>query len=227
MAKYLIVGATSGIGLEITKKLNTDEVIGISRGNSVYMAEPNATYFTCDTSLEQPDFPEINEPIDGIIYCPGSIVLKPFRALKPEDLLADFNLNLLGAVKTIQKYLPNLQKSNHASILLFSTVAVNTGMSFHSSIAAAKGAIEGLTRSLAAEFAPKIRVNALAPSLTLTPLADKLINSEAKLTAAKERHPLKNIATAEEIANAAVMLLKSTFITGQILTIDGGLSTIK
>jgi NAD(P)-dependent dehydrogenase (short-subunit alcohol dehydrogenase family) len=141
----------------------------------------------------------------------------------------DFETNVLGAVKVIQKYLPNLQKSEKASIVLFSTVAVQTGMSFHASVAASKGAIEGLTRSLAAELSPKIRVNCIAPSLTDTPLAAKLLDSEQKKIASSERHPLKTIGEAADVASMVTWLLSDSakFVTGQVFKMDGGISSIK
>ena len=158
---------------------------------------------------------------------PWSINLKPFRALKTEDFLNEYQINFLGAVKSIKHYLPNLQMSETPSIVLFSTVATQTGMSFHASIASAKGAIEGLTRSLAAEFAPKIRVNTIAPSLTATPLADKLINNESKLKTSEERHPLKKIGATNDISNAVEFLLNANWMTGQIIHLDGGMSAIR
>jgi NAD(P)-dependent dehydrogenase (short-subunit alcohol dehydrogenase family) len=149
--------------------------------------------------------------------------------LKLDDFQNDFEVNVLGAVKVINKYFANLKSSENSSIVLFSTVAVQTGMQYHASIAAAKGAIEGLTRSLAAEFSPNIRVNCIAPSITDTPLAEKLLNNEAKLNASEERHPLKRIGSSEEIAKTVEFLLSpsSGFITGQILKVDGGISSVK
>jgi NAD(P)-dependent dehydrogenase (short-subunit alcohol dehydrogenase family) len=177
--------------------------------------------------MEIPNFPNIEGAIDGLIYCPGTINLKPFRALKSEDFLNEYQINFLGAVKSIKQYLPNLQLSESPSIVLFSTVAVQTGMSFHASIASAKGAIEGLTRSLAAEFAPKIRVNAIAPSLTATPLADKLINNESKLKASEDRHPLKKIGSSSDMSQAVEFLLNANWMTGQIMHVDGGMSSVR
>jgi NAD(P)-dependent dehydrogenase (short-subunit alcohol dehydrogenase family) len=122
-----------------------------------------------------------------------------------------------------------LKKSSHPSVVLFSTVAVQTGMPFHSSIALAKGALEGLTRSLAAEWAPLIRVNAIAPSLTVTPLSEKLTGSAEKIESGAQRHPLKKLGTAENIAQMAHFLLtdSSAWMTGQILHVDGGMSSVR
>jgi len=226
MATFLIIGSSSGIGASLSESLLTNghSVVGISRTNKNSLS----THFAFDVTSNEA-FPIVNGVIDGLVYCPGSIVLKPFRGLKETDFLQDFNLNLISAVKAIQAYLPNLQQSENSSIVLFSTVAVQTGMPFHASVAAAKGAVEGLTRSLAAEFAPKIRVNCIALSLTDTPLASRLLDSETKITGAKERHPLKKIASANEIAQMAAFLLSPSagFMTGQIIKMDGGISSVK
>jgi NAD(P)-dependent dehydrogenase (short-subunit alcohol dehydrogenase family) len=169
------------------------------------------------------------DQVDGLVYCPGSIDLKPFGRIKPEQFIKDYELQVLGAVKCIQAVLPKLKKADNPSVVLFSTVAVQNGFNFHSLVASSKGAIEGLTRSLAAEFAPKIRVNAIAPSLTDTPLASRMLNSDAKREANDQRHPLKRIGKVEDIAHAAMYLLsdKSSWVTGQIFHVDGGMSSIK
>jgi 3-oxoacyl-[acyl-carrier protein] reductase len=228
MQTYLIVGASSGIGYQIAHHLiqQGHRIVSLSR-TAPAIESAQITHYFLDVSNKEPVFPELEGPINGIIYCPGTINLKPFRALKADDYLTDFYINALGAASTIKKYLPNLSAAENANIVLFSTVAMQTGMAYHASIAMAKGAIEGLTRSLAAELAPKIRVNAIAPSLTATPLADKLINAEAKLKGAEERHPLKRIGKTDDIAQAAMYLLNATWVTGQILHVDGGLSSLK
>ena len=228
MKNYLIVGGSSGIGLHLAKTLALagNKVQVLSRSWKEAEIPQNITFSSIDITEEVVQFPEITEPVDGLIYCPGSINLRPFRALKQADFMNDLQINYLGAVKTIQKYLPQLQQSNAPSIVLFSTVAVQKGMPFHASIAGAKGAIEGLTKSLAAEFAPKIRVNAIAPSLTETPLAEKLLNSESKMASAAERHPLKKIGSVQDISEAALYLLNATWVSGQILAVDGGMSSI-
>ncbi|MCH2044605.1 MAG: SDR family oxidoreductase [Saprospiraceae bacterium] len=229
MKNILVVGASKGIGAALSQKLIA------SANYSVYTISRTATslegtyqHFSADV-LDSTSLPNIDVPLDGIAYCPGSINLKPFKALKAKAFQKDLDINLLGAVNVLQKYTPNLQKSSKASIVLFSTVAVQTGMSFHASIAAAKGAVEGLTRALAAEWAPKIRVNAIAPSLTATPLAARLIRTEQQIEASNKRHPLQRIGQAEDIANAAQFLLsdESDWMTGQILSVDGGLSSIR
>jgi NAD(P)-dependent dehydrogenase (short-subunit alcohol dehydrogenase family) len=227
MKTTLIIGASSGIGKSLAESLmkKNETVISISRT----IPEAPYSHFYKHDILSDDELPKISEPIDGIVFCPGSINLKSFRALKKQDFLADFELNVLSAIKCIQFYYPNLVQSQAASIVLYSTVAVNTGMAFHSSVAASKGAIEGLTKALAAEFAPKIRVNCIAPSLTNTPLAERLINTPEKLEASANRHPLKRIGNDTDIANATEFLLseKASWITGQIMHVDGGMSTLK
>jgi 3-oxoacyl-[acyl-carrier protein] reductase len=228
MNHYLIVGASSGIGLNLAQQLSEANFItALSRSANQLLSLPNTQFTQVDITDEQPAFPAIDKPIDGLIYCPGTINLKPFRSLKNEDYLNEWNINFLGAIKTIRHYLPQLQQAEQPNIVLFSTVAVQTGMAFHASIAAAKGAVEGLTKSLAAEFAPKIRVNAIAPSLTHTPLAEKLLNAEVKLKAAEDRHPLKKIGMPQDMTQAILFLLNASWITGQILHVDGGMSALR
>ena len=169
------------------------------------------------------------DSLDGFIYLPGTINLRPFKGLKPSTFIDDFNINILGCVKILQAVLPKLQSSESASVVFFSTVAVKLGMPFHSSVSASKGAIEGLTRSLAAEFAPKIRVNAIAPSILNTPMSEKFLNSETKIENARNRHPLKEIGSAKDIAEIVKFLLidESKWMTGQIIPFDGGMSSVK
>ncbi|MBA4241861.1 MAG: oxidoreductase [Sphingobacteriaceae bacterium] len=227
MKTTLIIGASSGIGKALANKLikERENVISISRN----LPDASFSHYYQHDILSNEDLPKIEETIDGLVYCPGSINLKPFRTLKQQDFENDFKLNVLGAIKSIQAYTQNLQLSKNASIVLFSTVAVQTGMPFHSSVSVCKGAIEGLTKALAAEFSPKIRVNCVAPSLTSTPMADKLINTPEKLEASNNRHPLKRIGEVDDIANSVAFLLseKSSWITGQIFHVDGGMSTLK
>ncbi len=227
MKTTLIVGASSGIGYALAQNLinNNQSVISLSRNKPDL---ENIEHYSYDV-LSNEQLPQISQQIDGIVYCPGSINLKPFRTLKHQDFITELELNVLGAIKILQAYSSNLVQSKNASVVFFSTVAVQTGMPFHSSVAVSKGALEGLTRALAAEFAPKIRVNCIAPSLTQTPLAGKLINTTEKLEAGANRHPLKRIGTASDIANAAEFLLseKASWVTGQVIHIDGGMSTLK
>ena len=230
MQTYLVIGGTSGIGLETTKLLSqNNRVIVLSRTNRNLDGINNVEFHPADVTKSVDELPQINDPIDGIVYCPGTINLKPLKSLKLEDFQNDFEVNLIGAFKIINKYFSNLKSAEKASIVLFSTVAVQTGMPYHASVAASKGAVEGLTRSLAAEFAPNIRVNCIAPSITNTPLAEKLLNNETKLKASEDRHPLKRIGSAEEIAKTVEFLLSNSsgFITGQIVKVDGGISSVK
>lgn len=231
MPNILIIGASSGIGQALAKEL-------ISEGYQVYGTFNKTTSLSTDGfSKIQPlnvldenlDFSFLPDSLDGLVYCPGAVNLKPFARIKPEDFVADYQLQLVGAVKVIQACLPKLKNSPTASIVLFSTVAVQTGFNFHSLVASSKGAVEGLTKALAAEFAPKIRVNCIAPSITDTPLAVALLNTDEKKEANAQRHPLKKIGKPEDLASLAAFLLseKSSWITGQVLHADGGMSTLK
>ncbi len=228
---YLIVGGTSGIGLEIVKQLSTEgaNVFVLSRSNNNLEQLENVQHIVADVT-ENEFAPEgIPESLDGFVYCPGSVNFKPFRSLKVDEFQKDLNVNLLGAVRALHAVHRSLKKGSDPGIVLFSTVAVAQGMPFHASIAAAKGAIEGLTKSLAAEWAPAIRVNCIAPSLTHTPLVEKLLSSPEKIKASANRHPLKKVGDATEVAALAVFLLskKSSWISGQVIGADGGLSTLR
>ena len=231
LKKYLIVGGSSGIGLALTNQLAAkgNKVIVFSRNQNQLQTSDNVEFRSFDILDENIEMPTLDYELNGLAYCPGSINLKPFKNLKQQDFLSDFKINALGAIKVINKYFTNLQNSDNSSILLFSTVAVQTGMPYHASVASAKGAVEGLTRSLAAEFAPKIRVNAIAPSLTDTPMASRLLSSDEKKETSAKRHPLNSIGKPEEIAKAAAYLLSddSAWITGQIMHIDGGISSLR
>ena len=217
--RVLIVGGNTGIGAALNEQLLAEgvETILISRNQG-----------GVDVLDDEPNFPVIDGAIDALVYCPGSINLKPFRGLKISDFQHDMDVNYFGAVKTIKNYLPNLKESKDASIVLFSTVAVQKGMPFHSSIAGAKGAVEGLTRALAAELAPTIRVNCVAPSLTDTPLAEKLLRNEKQRDGAEQRHPLKAIGAAVDVAHMANFLIsdKARWMSGQIIGVDGGMSSL-
>ena len=231
-ASFVVVGGTSGIGLEITRRLAAKDysVVVISRSADSWVDLPGVTLVSLDITRDAIDGDTLPEKIQGLAYCPGSIRLRPFHRLREEDFLADMRINFLGAVQAIQTCLPGLKKADApSSIVLFSTVAVGTGMPFHASIASAKGAVEGLTRSLAAEFAPKIRVNAIAPSLTDTRLAETLLSDDGKRSAAADRHPLKRFGKPDDIAAAATFLLddSSSWITGQVMAVDGGMGALR
>ncbi|MBL7862619.1 MAG: SDR family oxidoreductase [Cyclobacteriaceae bacterium] len=224
---YLIIGGNSGIGLALANRL-------AERNNSVMIASRNAIAtkgksFNYNAMTDDLTLSDLPEQLHGLVYCPGTINLKPFHRLSDQDFIDDFQLNVMGAIRTIRSVLPILKNSQPSSILLFSTVAVQQGMAFHSSVAASKGAVEGLTRSLAAELAPRIRVNCIAPSLTNTPLASKLLSSEEKKKAADDRHPLKRTGAPEDLAALAAFLLseEASWITGQVIAVDGGLSSIR
>ncbi len=226
MKKVIIVGGSKGIGKAIVKSLiDTHIIYNISR-TSPEISHSNLTHYSCNV-LEN-DLPEIIEA-DALVYCPGSINLKPISRLSIEDFKADFEINVLGAVKSIKKYLPILKNGVNPSILLFSTVASKLGMPFHASIATAKSGIEGLVKSLGAELAPNIRINAIAPTVTDTELASKLLRNDKMIENITERHPLKKFLNPEEVADMADFLLskKAASISGQIFEMDCGIVTFK
>ena len=200
-------------------------VIGIS-------TKPNESVYDTVYKIDEYNFdkfPVLEEGLDGIVYFPGTINLKPFSKLSSADIVRDFSINALGATAFIQAYLNNLKKTERASIVLISTVAVQVGLPFHASISMAKGALEGLTKALAAEFAPTIRVNCIAPSLVDTPLAVRFTDTSEKMEQMKKRNPMRKVGEARDIANAISFLLleDSSWITGQVLAVDGGMNTLK
>lgn len=227
---YLIAGASSGIGLQLANDLleQGHQVTALSRTEGKWISKDTLTHIPYDVNAPK-TLEFATEKLDGLVYCPGSINLKPFHRLKRADFQADLDINLFGAIETLQQALPLLKQAEKSSVVFFSTVAVAQGMSFHASIAAAKGALEGLTRSLAAELAPKIRVNCIAPSIVKTPLAGKLLSTPEKVEASAKRHPLASVGIPEDIANMASFLLsdQSQWITGQVLHVDGGMSSLK
>ncbi len=230
MKNFLIIGASSGIGKQLAVQLaeKGQNVFGTFHQTAVDKTNSGINYYPLNVLDEELDLSFLPDEIHGVAYCPGSINLKPFKRIKPAAFTEDFNLQVTGAIKVLQTILPKLSQQG-ASIVFFSTVAVQQGFNFHSQVAASKGAIEGLTRALAAELAPKVRVNCIAPSLTETPLASRLLNTPEKVEANAQRHPLKKVGAPVDIANAAEFLLldNSSWMTGQVLHVDGGMSTVK
>ncbi|WP_438967192.1 SDR family NAD(P)-dependent oxidoreductase [Flavobacterium sp.] len=228
MKNILLIGGSYGIGLALAKELQNNNNVFIASRTSEGLENLNVTHLTFDAYTNTLDTSELPEVIDGLVYLPGSINLRPFKGLKIEAFENDLQINFIGLVKVIQAVLPNLIASKQSSIVLFSSVAASMGMPFHTSVAASKGAIEGFAKALAAEYAPKIRVNVIAPSLTDTPLADKFLNNDVKKEKSSERHPLKRFGQPEDIAQMASFLLSenSSWMSGQILHVDGGMSTL-
>ncbi len=231
MQHYLIIGASSGIGQELALQLaqSGKQVTATFHKNEPTVENPHIRFHHFNVLEDNPSLDFLPGELAGVVYCPGSINLRPFERIKPADFESDYKLQVIGAIKVLQMVLPVLKKSGNASIVLFSTLAVQTGLPFHTQVAASKGALEGLTKALAAEYAPKIRVNCIAPSLTDTPLAASLLNTEQKKEANALRHPLKRIGSTADIANMAAFLLseKASWITGQIFHVDGGMSSLK
>ena len=233
-SEFLIVGGTSGIGLEITRRLvdrgDRVTVIAQSAASGSDGALQGVTQLEADVTKVDFNALQLPQRLQGLVYCPGSIRLRPFQRLTKDEFEADWQINVMGAVLSIQACLPALKRADPpASIVLFSTVAVATGMPFHASIASAKGAVEGLVRSLAAAFAPRIRVNAIAPSLTDTRLTKSLLSNEGQRKAAADRHPLKRVGRPADSAAAALFLLgdDTSWITGQVLAVDGGMGALR
>lgn len=226
MKHLIIIGGSKGIGNAIIKSLlSSYKITNISR-TEPELSHANLNHFSCDVLKD--DLPEIAEA-DALVYCPGSINLKPINRLSLEDFKDDFEINVLGAVKCIQSYLPILKNGKQPAIVLFSTVAAKLGMPFHASVAASKSAIEGLTKSLGAELAPTVRVNAIAPTVTDTSLASKLLRNDRMIENMNERHPLKKFLQPEEVASMTEFLLsdKAASISGQIFEMDCGIVSFK
>lgn len=227
----LVVGGSSGIGLSLVQHLaeSGSNVYNLSR--TAGRDWPAAVQHRAYDVLQDDAVPEgfLPAQLDGLVYAVGSINLKPFSRYTNDDLLRDYRLNVTGAVRILQQALPALKRSGKASVVLMSSVAASTGMSFHASIAAAKAAVNGLTLSLAAELGPGIRVNAVAPSLTDTPLGSHLLNTPEKRDASAARHPLARIGQPEDVAAAIMFLLsaESSWVTGQIIGVDGGLGNVR
>lgn len=229
MAKnILLIGGSHGIGFELAQRLMDDHTVYIASRTNENLGNLDVNHITYDAETDTLDLDSLPETIDGFVYCPGTINLKPFKMLPTDTFRQDMELNFLSMVKTVHAVMDKLKSSEQASLVFFSTVAVKVGMPFHTSVAAAKGAIEGFAKALAAEYAPKMRVNVIAPSLTDTPLAKRLLSNDKKKELMDARHPLKRVGTQADIASVAAFLLseQSSWITGQVLGVDGGMSTL-
>lgn len=225
---YFVLGGSSGIGLQVVKSLKSagHQVIASYNQTPLVMDGVETHQIDVNTAFNL-DF--IPEQLDGFVYTPGSINLKPFRRVEAQDILSDVQLHIIGFTRALQQLLPKLKKAQSPSVVTYSSVAAGIGFNFHSLVGISKGAMEGLVKSLAAELAPSIRVNAIAPSLTDTPLATKLLNTDSKMEANAKRHPMQRIGSVEDIANATCFLLSeaSSWVTGQIWSVDGGVSSIR
>lgn len=228
MKNILLIGGSYGIGLAIAQELQYENKVYIASRTNEAVSDMNITHIPFDATTDTLNTEKLPEVIHGLVYCPGSINLRPFRGLKTEAFEQDLQINFISLVKVLQSVLPHLTAASQSSVVLFSSVAASMGMPFHTSVSASKGAIEGFAKALAAEYAPKIRVNVIAPSLTDTPLAEKFLSNEEKREKSAQRHPLKRVGTPEDMAQMASFLLsdKSSWISGQIFAVDGGMSTL-
>ncbi|TLF44858.1 SDR family NAD(P)-dependent oxidoreductase [Maribacter aurantiacus] len=225
MKTILLIGGSHGIGLDVVDQLKETHNLLVASRTELPESHKNINHIQFDATedvLNMDDIPNL----DGFVYCPGSINLKPFKMMSLETFENDMEINFFGLIRVVKDIIPKMK--DDSSMVFFSTVAVSNGMPFHTSVAAAKGAIEGFAKSLAAEYAPKIRVNVVAPSLIDTPLASRLLNNDKKRESMGERHPLKRVGKPEDIGNIVSFLLsdKSSWMTGQVIGVDGGISTL-
>ena len=222
----LLIGGSYGIGLEMAKKLSTEHNIYIASRSNEQLSNLEVTHIPFDVLSDDISEKEIPEKLDGFVYCPGSINLKPFKTMGVDTIQNDMEINFIALAKTVKSIMNRMNEGS--SMVFFSTVAVGTGMPFHTSVSAAKGAIEGFARALAAEYAPKVRVNVIAPSLVDTPLSERLLSNDKKKEMMSERHPMKRVGVPKDIANMALFLLDSnnSWITGQVIGVDGGMSSL-
>ena len=234
--KKLILGATGSIGSSLAKKIVDEggEVHLVGRDEtslSKLATQLNSSFTTCDV-LEENYSDKIfndlgNNQVNGLAYCVGSIDIKPIKLTKKSDYMKSFNLNLISAVEIIRRASDTL-KQNKGSIVLFSTVAVKRGFTNHSIVSSAKGAVEGLTVSLAAEMAPNVRVNCIAPSLTKSKISNFILKNDKMAESIAKMHPLKRLGEGSDSSSVANFLLSdnSSWITGQIFGVDGGRSSL-
>lgn len=226
MKNILLIGGSHGIGLEIIKQLSTQFNLYVASRTADDLFGKNVHHIPFDVLKEDIAEKNIPEELHGFVYCPGSINLKPFKMLNLEDFEKDMEINFFAMVKVVKSIIGRMAEGSN--LVFFSTVAVGSGMAYHTSISAAKGAVEGFAKALAAEYAPKLRVNTIAPSLVDTPLASRLLSNDKKKEQIGERHPLKRVGNVKDIATMAVFLLESenSWISGQVFGIDGGMSTL-
>lgn len=223
-----MIGGSYGIGLPLVKILNKEFNVHVACRTNDQLQSENVNFIKFDALNDEFDNSLIPDEIHGFVYLPGSINLRPFKGLSVEAFKQDLEINLISLIKVLKTVMPKLVAADNSSIVLMSTVAVKRGMPFHSSVSASKGAIEGLTKSLAAEYAPKIRVNAVAPSIVDTPLANRFLNNDLKIEKSAQKHPMKRVGNSADIAETINFLLseKSSWMTGQIIGVDGGTSTL-
>ncbi len=222
----LLIGGSYGIGRAIAELLSEDHNVYVCSRTSEGLEGLNVQHILFDVLADTLVQNQIPDSIDGFVYCPGSINLKPLKMMGLEIFKKDMEVNFFGLVKTVREILPKMSKG--ASMVFFSTVATGTGMPYHTSVAAAKGAVEGFARSLAAEYAPDLRVNVIAPSLVDTPLAGRLLSNDKKRELMALRYPLKRIGVPNDIARCAHFLLSdaSDWMSGEVIGVDGGLSNL-
>lgn len=222
----LLIGGSYGIGLEMARKLSKDNQVYVASRSNEQLSGLDVNHIPFDALTEDISEKAIPKKLDGFVYCPGSINLKPFKTMGIDTIQNDMEINFIALAKTVKSIINRMNEGS--SMVFFSTVAVETGMPFHTSVSAAKGAIEGFARALAAEYAPKVRVNVIAPSLVDTPLSERLLSNEKKKEMMSERHPMKRVGNAADIANMATFLLDSdnSWITGQVIGVDGGMSSL-
>ena len=223
-----MIGGSYGIGLPLVKILNKEFNVHVACRTNDQLQSENVNFIKFDALNDEFNSSLIPDEIHGFVYLPGSINLRPFKGLSVEAFKQDLEINLISLIKVLKTVMPKLVAADNSSIVLMSTVAVQRGMPFHSSVSVSKGAIEGLTKSLAAEYAPKIRVNAVAPSIVDTPLANRFLNNDLKIEKSAQKHPMKRVGNSADIAETINFLLseKSSWMTGQIIGVDGGTSTL-